>query len=62
MPTSKEYREFSAQCRVFADRTSSIEQREILLRMAETWMKLAETLEAEEQNAKNLAQGLPDGG
>jgi hypothetical protein len=45
MKTAAEYREHAEQCRLLARQTNEPSQREQLLRMAQTWDKLAETRE-----------------
>jgi len=46
LKTAAQYRDHAAQCRTLAARMDSDEHREALLKMAETWIALAEQREA----------------
>jgi hypothetical protein len=55
MEKSSEYHQRAAECKAFAGRASTLEQQEMLLRMADVWNTLAEDCEPRVAPQKRVA-------
>jgi hypothetical protein len=52
METASNYREFAAECRRLAQKAKTEQQREILLEMAQAWLRLAEEAGRKQRRSK----------